>query len=522
MNIRVGQRFHLMLHILLLCGFGFMILTSVSPHVFPLPNNDQGVYTYIARGILDGKVPYRDIWDHKGPLVYYLYAAGLLIHPVYGVWFFGLLYLSVTIIISYRFFESLLGRTEAFFGTLAWLAGLRFLLDGGNTVEFYNLLFQFGCLFSFLLLLKTQYLRYSILIGALSGLSFLFRPNEIGVLIAISLQSLLQVIRDRQEIRQQFRRLMVIYASFSAVITIACLFLYVQGAFSMFVDAFIHYNLLYTQTKTGKLIALFFGIYHISPLFILAISMWIFLLIKKRRLEPDWKETLLQIILILFPLQIWLATLSNQPFAHYFISWMPAIGSILAFGLHSVIGVLSGERKRIETSLRIFTTLTFLTLTVFTGSSVRGQFSSFTASLFKTGSPPQLEMKYNPERIYIEYIISHTNPDDYVWIWGNEVIFNVQTDRRIPSRLIYPYPLGTPGYPSSQLVQETIRELKANPPVMILDRAIEPLLPIESKEWEQDQTVLPLIEYIRTNYSITEHLGPDELSVWMYNKRVDN
>lgn len=42
---------------------------------------DQGVFSLIGKLIGDGALPYRDIWDIKGPLVYYLYALGQLVTP---------------------------------------------------------------------------------------------------------------------------------------------------------------------------------------------------------------------------------------------------------------------------------------------------------------------------------------------------------------------------------------------------------------------------------------------------------
>jgi len=31
---------------------------------------DEGTYATVARGLLDGQLPYRDLFDHKPPLVY--------------------------------------------------------------------------------------------------------------------------------------------------------------------------------------------------------------------------------------------------------------------------------------------------------------------------------------------------------------------------------------------------------------------------------------------------------------------
>ena len=40
---------------------------------------DQGMYANIARGILNGQLPYIDVWDIKPPAIYYIYALGIAI-----------------------------------------------------------------------------------------------------------------------------------------------------------------------------------------------------------------------------------------------------------------------------------------------------------------------------------------------------------------------------------------------------------------------------------------------------------
>jgi 4-amino-4-deoxy-L-arabinose transferase-like glycosyltransferase len=56
-----------------------LVALSVLPFLFLLPlfgapfERDQGTYATIARGWRDGLVPYRDLWDNKGPLLFLWY-----------------------------------------------------------------------------------------------------------------------------------------------------------------------------------------------------------------------------------------------------------------------------------------------------------------------------------------------------------------------------------------------------------------------------------------------------------------
>lgn len=58
-----------------------LLTLSALPLVFLAPlfeapfEPDQGAYATIARGWLEGAIPYRDLWDNKGPLLFLWYAA---------------------------------------------------------------------------------------------------------------------------------------------------------------------------------------------------------------------------------------------------------------------------------------------------------------------------------------------------------------------------------------------------------------------------------------------------------------
>jgi len=55
------------------------VLIHVSPMFITFPSRDSGVFMYIGKGILSGNIPYRDYWDHKGPVIYFINALGMLL-----------------------------------------------------------------------------------------------------------------------------------------------------------------------------------------------------------------------------------------------------------------------------------------------------------------------------------------------------------------------------------------------------------------------------------------------------------
>jgi hypothetical protein len=52
-----------------------------------VPDRDSGVYLYVDAHP-SGDTPYVDVWDHKGPLIYFINALGVSIDPggEKGIW----------------------------------------------------------------------------------------------------------------------------------------------------------------------------------------------------------------------------------------------------------------------------------------------------------------------------------------------------------------------------------------------------------------------------------------------------
>ncbi len=53
-----------------------MVAMAVPLLTYPL-GRDQGMYANIGLGIVEGRLPYRDVWDIKPPAIYYLYALNI-------------------------------------------------------------------------------------------------------------------------------------------------------------------------------------------------------------------------------------------------------------------------------------------------------------------------------------------------------------------------------------------------------------------------------------------------------------
>jgi hypothetical protein len=64
----------------LVLSFGVLFVCSASSPLYPINDwTDVNTYFTMGKGVVHGRIPYRDLFDHKGPLLYLLYAVGYLI-----------------------------------------------------------------------------------------------------------------------------------------------------------------------------------------------------------------------------------------------------------------------------------------------------------------------------------------------------------------------------------------------------------------------------------------------------------
>jgi hypothetical protein len=76
--------------LLLLSIFIFAMLIPISPKYMLYTYRDSGVFLYAGWRITEGDIPYRDIWDHKPPVIFYINALGLSLTKG-SRWGYGLL-----------------------------------------------------------------------------------------------------------------------------------------------------------------------------------------------------------------------------------------------------------------------------------------------------------------------------------------------------------------------------------------------------------------------------------------------
>lgn len=102
---------------------------------------DSPIFQYIGFSMLHGKIPYTDLFDHKGLLLYWINALGYLIHPKIGVMLLQVLNLTLSMMVWYRILNEVKNEWMKYVILTLALLGLYAYFVYGNFEEEWCLFF---------------------------------------------------------------------------------------------------------------------------------------------------------------------------------------------------------------------------------------------------------------------------------------------------------------------------------------------------------------------------------------------
>lgn len=162
---------------------------------------DTNIYFTIGRGMTRGLAPYRDLFDHKGPLLYLLYALGACVDGsgFLGVFLLEAASLTAALYIGWRT-ACLWGEGRAALLAIPVLAGVtvccRAFTQGGSAEEFCLPALALG-LYASLRVLLGRTARGGFLhaaVGAAAGWVFLIKFTDCGLFIGLGLCLMLDAL----------------------------------------------------------------------------------------------------------------------------------------------------------------------------------------------------------------------------------------------------------------------------------------------------------------------------------------
>jgi hypothetical protein len=506
-----------------------VILLPQTPLITPVPFRDPGFFLYMGQQILDGKLPYRDVWDHKPPAIYYIDALGLLLGrgSGWGVWFLEVVSLWCTAQLGLHMMRRTFGSVPAALASLAWVVGLiPLLLEGGNMTEEFGLPFQFAALYLFAQTeWKEDWSWQSFVIGVAGAVAFFLKQPLIGIWLAIGIYLLVTRSLANQWRSLALRLIMIAFGVISVVVSVVSYFA-ANHALASFVDAVFRYNVVYAATTLRERVdTLISGLRltSISGIAIMALLGWMVGVDWLRNTQrPDQKRILplLGVALIDAPIELAFASVSGRPYVHYFIPWLPSFAILTGFFIYAVSSEPEARSSAAFARLRLNTTM--ITRLFFAMSFAPAGLLIVHLALAKNYDTAREETA--------AYLSRMTRPADYVLMWGATTGVNFVAHRSSPTRFAYQYPLYTRGYQTTSMIDAFFRDIMAHPPALIIDASTErgngvipPIDPAKRQQWvSSNPSYAPLpamdrvFDYVSSNYRFIGTTGHDQWPVYMY------
>lgn len=446
----------------------FLLLIFISLFSLPgitLPNRDSSVFQYAGAQMLAGKIPYLDFWDHKGPLIFVVNALGAWIHggDPSGVWLVELVLLAASLGIAEWVGNQVLGSS---WGNLpALLAGIGLVITyKGNLSEEYGIFLQFCILLLFWNSLNhPSWLRIG-LMGLLAGVSFLFRPNNIGIAAAIGLTYVCEpwLTHTRPDFRRLFSKVVILVAGFFLALLISALVMLKVGNLGEYLQASILYNVVYADNSIlSRLQTIFFGLLVLNLLFLYAGLGFSETFRRGSNLDPLRKQFFFFICTGLI-FEMVLQSLSGRLYRHYYTPWLPYLSFLGALGLVSLTKTRWRRRKGFPS---LFAALLISQFAVNSIYQIRMTFS------------PQMRAEYQDVQTVARLIRAETRPEDSIVVWGSESYLYTLTGRSAPTRFFYQYPLIANTAHDAAWTQEFLENLRTAKPRVIIETTANPEFP---------------------------------------------
>ncbi len=264
--------------IILLLVLSIVPLLPVSPLIQNTPPRDSGFFLYAGARLLKGDLLYKNVWDDKPPLIFFLNAFGLWISSGsrWGIWIFQVVAILASVLLAFVILKRSFGDIAATLGIVSGLAILLLTLHGGNYTEEYAIPFQFACIF-FLLQAEQKWGFWpAFACGMAQGILLFLQQSFISISIAIALYLILRAILIHSW--KPFIQLAFIALGGLGVSIVFVVIMAIQGILPGFWDGVFVYGMVYSHLGLlehlkglGDTLQFFRSI----PLLLLLIPVWL-------------------------------------------------------------------------------------------------------------------------------------------------------------------------------------------------------------------------------------------------------
>jgi len=234
----------------LLFSFITLFIGTRSSPLYPINEwVDPNAYFTMAKCWINGFVPYKDYFDHKGPFLYVIYAIGYLLSndSFTGIYILQAIALSMTLYFIYKFSNLFVSTGYAYIVSLLYsIIFFKFNQYGGSAEEFIIPLQVCGLYIIFKYFVnKSTVTNFSFyILGLLIGVVALIKINLIIIWFFPLCAIFLQLLLDR-EYKKCFKYIFITSFGILSVIVPFIFYFFLKDALLDFIQSYIVFNIKY-------------------------------------------------------------------------------------------------------------------------------------------------------------------------------------------------------------------------------------------------------------------------------------
>lgn len=471
-----------------------VIFTSRFPSFFSIGGRDTGCYANVAYEVLNGNVLYRDIWDHKPPLMHYLNATlfGLFGSNFRTIAVFEVFWILFTCMFFYGLSSLIFRKKVSLFLTFvfATYASSRNMAQSFGMTETYALLPSIIAVLAAIRYTESPKRSLLFISGAMVSASFLFRQTEAVVAVPILLYLLIKAGPARKAISRQLFNLAVFSAGFLVPAALFAIYFFLKDAWiDAFSQVFLYNRMTLMVNRIPAPSAIWELIRHTLQESFLAARPYLLIFgvtgilfkvvdfakgIGKTGLRKSLLEhSLFILVFSWFAADLYCVSLSGLYYGHYYMQALPSLTLLAGFAIQDLSDYFKNFLK-----LAFFISFLYLALSplaydihessLYLYNLLRHTDSS--NSVYIDGIRyrcPQLPVNM------VRWIMANTSEGDYLYFWGRESGLNFLTKRRSPSKYASLSPLRETGYATAYDSVRFMKDLEEKMPKFIIDTSSE-------------------------------------------------
>ena len=233
-------------------------LVSTCSPLYPFnPWDDANCFFTLGRGILHGLVPYRDLYEQKGPLLYFIYALVALLSEksFIGAWIIELVTTSVFAVYSWKIIRLFTEPSKYMLVLMPFFLGITYSNGmfnfGGNAEEFCFPLLTIALYFGLRAIIHGDGLpknNASFICGLITGILFWIKFTFIGFIAGFCIYIIIVSIR-KKDIKRLFGLIWRFLAAFIVVSIPILLYFVATGSLKDLWESYFYNKIFYLNTS---------------------------------------------------------------------------------------------------------------------------------------------------------------------------------------------------------------------------------------------------------------------------------